>query len=100
MRTLIRGAQVLTLDRGRPVIQAYLDLGLDLIYAPTLRSQNGYVYGPDEEFLATLPAELRQRVAGQGLGLTGIYKSADPYFDTWAELGAEFGDRIQLVVAP
>jgi 5-methylthioadenosine/S-adenosylhomocysteine deaminase len=102
---LVRSGVTLTMDMAwpanhSPVIQAYLDLGLDLIYAPTLRSQNGYVYGPDEEFLAMLPAELRQRVAGQGLGLTGIYKSADPYFQTWAKLHAEFGDRIQLVVAP
>jgi 5-methylthioadenosine/S-adenosylhomocysteine deaminase len=102
---LVRSGVTLTMDMAwpadhRPVIQAYLDLGLDLIYAPALRSQNGYVYGPDEEFLALLPAELRQRVAGQGLGLTGVYKSADPYFETWAELDAEFGDRIQLVVAP
>jgi 5-methylthioadenosine/S-adenosylhomocysteine deaminase len=102
---LVRSGVTLTMDMAwpanhRPVIQAYLDLGLDLIYAPVLRSQNGYVYGSDEEFLATLPAELRQRVAGQGFGLTGIYKSADPYFETWAELNAEFGDRIQLVIAP
>lgn len=83
-----------------PVIQAYLDLGLDLIYAPALRSQNGYVYGSDQEFLASLPADLRKRVIGEGYGLTGIYFPGDVYFNTWDKLKAEFGDRIQLVIAP
>lgn len=101
----VRSGVTSTLDMAwpadhRPVIKAYLDLGLDLIYAPVLRSQNGYVYGSDEDFLATLPVELRQGVTGQGFGLTGIYKLAEPYFETWAELNAEFGDRIQLVIAP
>src|SRR5437868_5707153 len=72
---LVRSGVTLTMDMAwptnhRPVIQAYLDLGLDLIYAPAMRSQNGYVYGPDDKFLATLPADLRQSIAGQGLGLT------------------------------
>jgi cytosine/adenosine deaminase-related metal-dependent hydrolase len=102
---LVRSGVTLTMDMAwptnhRPVIQAYLDLGLDLVYAPTLRSQNGYVYEPDENFLASLPNELRQRVVGQGLGLTGVYKPAGPYFDTWTELKAEFGDRVQLAIAP
>jgi 5-methylthioadenosine/S-adenosylhomocysteine deaminase len=102
---LVRSGVTMTMDMAwpanhRPVIQAYLDLGIDLIYAPTLRSQNGYVYGPDKQFLAMLPDELQQRVAGQGLGLTGVYNPATPYFKTWAELKAEFGDRIQLVIAP
>jgi cytosine/adenosine deaminase-related metal-dependent hydrolase len=102
---LVRSGVTLTMDMAwpanhGPVIQAYLDLGLDLIYAPTMRSQNGYVYGPDQEFLSLLPVELRERVAGLGLGLTGLYKPAGPYFETWNKLRAQFGDRIQLVVAP
>lgn len=102
---LVRSGVTLTMDMAwptnhRPVIQAYLDLGLDLIYAPTLRSQNGYVYEADEKFLAMLSNDLRQRVVGQGLGLTGVYKPAGPYFDTWNELNEEFKQQIQLVIAP
>ena len=84
----------------RPVIQAYLDLGLDLIYAPTLRSQNGYVYGPDEDFLATLPAELRQRVVGNGLGLTGSISPRTLTSRPGPSSNADFGDRIQMVIGP
>jgi len=102
---LVRSGVTLTMDMAwpsnhRPVIQAYLDLGLDLAYAPTLRSQYGYVYEADEKFLAALPIELRQRVVGQGLGLTGIYRPAGSYFKTWTELKSEFGNRIQFVIAP
>ncbi len=102
---LVRSGVTMTMDMAwpanhTPVIQAYLDLGLDLIYAPVLRSQNGYVYGSDEEFLAMLPTELRHRVEDQGLGLTGVYNSGDTYFKTRDELLAKFGDRIQLVIAP
>jgi cytosine/adenosine deaminase-related metal-dependent hydrolase len=87
-------------NNHHPVIQAYLDLGLDLIYAPTMRSQDGYVYESDEKFVASLPADLRKRIDGQGLGLTGVYFPAGPYFEKWDALHAEFGDRIQLVIAP
>jgi 5-methylthioadenosine/S-adenosylhomocysteine deaminase len=102
---LVRSGVTLTIDMAwpsnhRPVIQAYLDLGLDLVYAPTMRSQYGYVYEPDEKFLATLPSELRQRVVGQELGLTGVYRPAGPYFETWTELKAEFGNRVQFAIAP
>jgi len=102
---LVRSGVTTTMDMAwpidhRPVIKAYLDLGLDLIYAPALRSQCGYVYESDEKFLASLPIDLQQRVAGQGLGLTGIYNPAAPYFETWSKLNSEFGKRIQLVIAP
>jgi 5-methylthioadenosine/S-adenosylhomocysteine deaminase len=101
---LVRSGVTLSMDMAwpvdhQPVIQAYLDLGLDLIYAPTMRSQNGYVYESDEKFLATLPSDLRARVADQGLGLTGIYFPADTYFQTWDDLHAKYKDLIQLVIA-
>jgi 5-methylthioadenosine/S-adenosylhomocysteine deaminase len=101
---LVRSGVTLTMDMSwpndhQPVIQAYLDLGLDLIYAPTMRSQNGYVYEADEQFLKMLPAALQSRIADQGLGLTGSYFPANTYFKIWEELQAKFGDRIQLVIA-
>lgn len=75
---LVRSGVTTTMDmawpnKHNPVVQAYLDLGLDLIYAPAMRSQDGYVYESDEKFIATLPQDLRKRIDGQGLGLTGIY---------------------------
>lgn len=102
---LIRSGVTTTLDmtlssNHRPMIQAYLDLGLDLVYAPTTRTQLGYVYTDDERFLATLPADLKERIAGKGLGLTGGYDLPDHYWQTWLELQSEFGDRIQLILAP
>jgi cytosine/adenosine deaminase-related metal-dependent hydrolase len=102
---LVRSGVTTTMDMAwpnnhHPVIQAYLDLGLDLVYAPAMRSQNGYVYEADDKFLSTLPGDLRKRIEGQGLGLTGVYFPATTYFERWDALHSEFGDRIQLVIAP
>lgn len=102
---LVRSGVGLTLDMAlsnthREAIKAYLDLGLDLAYAPTARSQLGYVYADDESFLASLPKALRSRVEGAGLGLTGAYIDANGYERTWRELKTEFGRGVQFVVAP
>lgn len=102
---LVRSGVTMTMDmawpsKHHPVIQAYLDLGLDLIHAPAMRSQNGYVYESDNKFVASLPVELRKRIDGQRLGLTGVYYPADTYLKTWDTLLSEFGSRIQLVIAP
>jgi 5-methylthioadenosine/S-adenosylhomocysteine deaminase len=102
---LIHSGVTTTLDMSlssnhQAMIQAYLDLGLDLIYAPTSRTQLGYVYAEDETFLASLPAELQAKVRGKGLGLTGGYSHPDQYWQSWLNLKAEFGDRIQLIIAP
>jgi 5-methylthioadenosine/S-adenosylhomocysteine deaminase len=102
---LVRSGVTTTLDMSSSsnhlsIIQAYLDLGLDLIYAPTTRTQLGYVYTDDAEFLSTLPAELQFRIAGKNLGLTSGYKSPEDYWQQWLALQAEFGDRIQLIITP
>lgn len=102
---LVRSGVTLTLDMSASlqhpdIIRAYLDLGLDLVYAPTTRTQLGYVYTDDETFLGTLPISLRQQIAGKGLGLTGSYQRPEAYWQMWLELQAEFGDRIQLILAP
>jgi len=66
---LVRSGVALTIDmplssNHRPVLDAYRMLGLDVVYAPTLRTQNGFVYDDDARFLASLPMELRARIEG------------------------------------
>lgn len=45
--------------RSNQVIRAYEDIGMRVSYAFALRDQNRLVYQTDEEFLASLPAELK-----------------------------------------
>jgi len=102
---LVRSGVALTIDMPlsadhRPTVRAYLDLGLDLIHAPTVRTQNGYVYDDDAVFLDALPAALRARVEGAGYGLTGGYTALDTYLAQWLALRAEYGDRVQFALAP
>ncbi len=102
---LVRSGVALTMDMALsanhpPMIQAYLDLGLDLIYAPTARTRLGYVYTDDDEFLGTLPPDLRERIAGQSLGLTGGYISPPDYWRNWLDLLEQFDGRVQLAIAP
>lgn len=49
-------------DEARAAIKAYQDLGLRVVYAVQVRDQNSYVYQDDASFLATLPADLADRV--------------------------------------
>ncbi len=102
---LVRSGVACTMDmpltaNHRPILDAYEALGIDLIYAPTIRTQLGYVYADDDSFLATLPADLRARVDGRGLGLTGGYLDPEQYWREWLELKAERGARVQFVIAP
>lgn len=102
---LVRSGVACTMDmpltaQHRPILDAYRALGLDLIYAPTIRTQLGYVYADDDAFLATLPATLRSRIHGRGLGLTGGYLDPETYWRDWQALKAEFGADIQFVIAP
>jgi len=102
---LVRSGVACTIDmpltaNHRPIVDAYRTLGLDLIYAPTIRTQLGYVYADDDAFLATLPAHLRTQVEGQGLGLTGGYLDPEQYWQDWLALKAEHGEHVQFVIAP
>lgn len=102
---LVRAGVACTLDMTlttdhRSMLRAYADLGLDVIYAPTTRTQLGYVYAPDAEFVATLPAALRARIDGQGLALTASYIDPDRYEREWLDLKAEFGGAVQFALAP
>ena len=102
---LVRSGVTATVDMNngdvhKPVIQAYLDLGLDLVFAPVARTQLGYVYADDEEFLASLPDDLRRKVDGKGFGQTGGYQSPEEYWQDWQDLKTCYGDRIQLVISP
>lgn len=50
-------------ERGRAVITAYEHIGMRVSYALCMRDQNRLVYAPDEQFIATLPLELRSETA-------------------------------------
>lgn len=102
---LVRSGVSCTMDmpltsNHRPILNAYAALGLDLIYAPTIRTQHGYVYEDDEVFLSSLPASLRKKVHGLGLGLTGGYLDPDSYWQDWLMLRSEYGHDVQFVIAP
>lgn len=102
---LVRSGVACTVDmpyatNHAPILNAYHALGLDLIYAPTIRTQLGYVYADDAEFLATVPADLRARVEGRGLGLTGSYLDPERYWQDWLTLKEAHGERVQFVIAP
>jgi cytosine/adenosine deaminase-related metal-dependent hydrolase len=102
---LVRSGVALTIDmplssNHRPVLDAYRTLGLDVVYAPTLRTQNGFVYDDDARFLASLPVELRARVEGHGYGLTAGYTPLETYLDGWLALRAEYGATVQFALAP
>ena len=45
--------------RADEVIRAYEDIGMRVSYSFAVRDQNRLVYQRDEDFLASLPAELR-----------------------------------------
>lgn len=45
------------------VIKAYQDIGMRVSYSFGLRDQNRFVYAPDEQFIARLPADLGAEVA-------------------------------------
>lgn len=102
---LVRSGVALTIDMPlssdhRPILEAYGLLGLDVVYAPTLRTCNGYVYDDDARFLASLPEALRARVQGGGYGLTGGYTPLEEYLDYWLALRAEHGAIAQFALAP
>ena len=48
------------MDRGcEEVIRAYRDVGMRVSYSYAVRDQNRLVYQRDEEFIASLPSDLR-----------------------------------------
>jgi cytosine/adenosine deaminase-related metal-dependent hydrolase len=52
------------LERAERILKAYEDVGMRVSYAYMLRDQNRLVYGPDEQFVASLPTSLASEVGG------------------------------------
>ena len=81
------------------VIQAYRDIGMRVSYAYGLRDQNRLVYGPDEDFIATLPA-------GLGPGVADVLQAQvlpiEDYFALFEDLHARYGqnNRARIQLAP
>jgi 5-methylthioadenosine/S-adenosylhomocysteine deaminase len=71
---------------------AYRDLGLAVVFAPIARDRCSYVYGDDEEFLATLPSSLAERIRRAQLGQSGD-TSPQGYLAEWQDLYDRFDDN-------
>ena len=107
---LLRSGVTTTLDMawgGRsvgqphdPSIQSYRTLGLGLIFAPIARDRSAYVYGEDDDFLASLPASLAKRIKEARLGQS-LRVAPDEYIEEWEVLHGKFadGELVHLIAA-
>lgn len=89
-------------DRARAVLRAYRDVGMRVSYAFGFRDQCHIVYGDDEAFVRSLPADLRDDVRAW---LDGVRLG----FDDWArelftalheEHGRNRAERVRIWLAP
>jgi hypothetical protein len=85
------------------MIRAYEDIGMRVSYSFALRDQNRLVYQNDQEFTASLPAELRpalQRALwAEGRGFTRVGRDAalrEPHESLQHALGDDEIERRQL----
>ena len=83
------------------VVQAYHDLGLRVTLSPMVRDQNRLVYGDDDAFVASLPAEIAGDV-GEWLGSQTV--PLQTYFDVMDDLLGRWGEnraeRIRFQLTP
>ncbi|MDA0997833.1 MAG: amidohydrolase family protein, partial [Proteobacteria bacterium] len=81
------------------VLGAYHDIGMRVSYSYSLRDQNRLVYGDDEEFLASLPADLAKELAAAidplKLSIDGNIKVFDRLRRVYAS-----EDRVVIQLAP
>jgi cytosine/adenosine deaminase-related metal-dependent hydrolase len=84
------------------VLQAYHDAGLRVTYSFNYRDQNRLVYGPDEEFVASLSAELRGEIgellAGQAIPLERYL--SDLFVGLWEQWGRNTAPRTRIQLTP
>lgn len=72
------------------VLKAYHDIGLRVTFSPMLRDQHRLVYGPDDEFVRSLPPEIAGDV-GEWLGSQAV--PLETYLDLMADLLARWGQN-------
>ena len=87
------------LARADAIIGAYVELGMRASYSFALRDQNRLIYAADEEFVASLPAQLREPVSAYlsafGLPLADQVAVFHELRDRWAN-----ADLIGIQIAP
>jgi cytosine/adenosine deaminase-related metal-dependent hydrolase len=83
------------------VLKAYRDIGLRVTFSPMVRDQNRLVYGPDDDFVRTLPPEIAGDV---GEWLAGQTVPLETYLDLMSDLLARWGanraERTRFQLAP
>src|SRR5215208_2626454 len=70
------------------VLKAYEDIGLRVTFSLMVRDQNRLVYGPDDEFVASLPPEIASDI-GEWLGSQAV--PLETYLDLVADLLSRWG---------
>lgn len=83
------------------VLRAYQDIGLRVTFSMMVRDQNRLVYGPDDAFVASLPAEIASDIA-EWLGSQTV--PLETYLDLMDGLLARWGnnqaERIRFQLTP
>lgn len=107
---LLRSGVTTTLDMAwggastgldhRRAIEAYQDLKMRVVFAPIARDRCAYVYGEDDDFLATLPPDLAKRMAASHLGQS-IKVSGQDYLSEWMDYHDRYddGNLTRLILA-
>lgn len=72
-------------------INAYKDIGIRVNFCPAIRNQNLFVYGDNNEFLNTLPQDMKKILLP--LSHSGIF-SEDKYLKLVSDLSIQFGSEM------
>ncbi|MBI4183598.1 MAG: amidohydrolase family protein [Proteobacteria bacterium] len=94
-----RGGLKGVVEAAGKVIKAYRDIGMRVSYAYGMRDQNRLVYGDDQAFIDSLPADIGPGVAEV---LSAQAMPIEDYFALFEHLHAEYGqeDRVRIQLAP
>jgi cytosine/adenosine deaminase-related metal-dependent hydrolase len=88
-------------EAAERVLKAYQHIGLRVTFSVMVRDQNRLVYGPDDDFISTLPPEIAGDVAewlgGQTVPLDTYFNLMDDLWQRWEENTAE---RIRFQLTP
>jgi 5-methylthioadenosine/S-adenosylhomocysteine deaminase len=88
-------------NAAEKVLKAYQDIGLRVTFSMMVRDQNRLVYGPDDQFVASLPAEIdgdiAEWLASQTVPLETYLSLMDELLQRWGENSAE---RIRFQLTP
>jgi cytosine/adenosine deaminase-related metal-dependent hydrolase len=88
-------------EAAEKVLKAYQDIGLRVTFSMMVRDQNRLVYGPDDAFVAALPAEIVGDIdawlKSQTVPLDAYLNLMDDLLQRWGENRAE---RIRFQLTP